>query len=129
MVQNVFTSQDFNSLLDNYFGREISYYPVVQTLSNITGEETLTEGAEERIKVHFVRYNQSYTYEKAGFKQHGDAIMLSKVSDAVQVNDVVIVDSIKYRVKERFDVPGVFDSTGTGTLLVYTAVNLFIDEE
>lgn len=128
MVQNVFTAQDFDSLLDNYFGRQIDFAKVTQNTSNITGEEALVEGTTQQIKVHFVRYNQSYDYNKAGFKEAGDAIMLSKIADNVKVNDVVWVDSIKYRVKESFDVPGIFESTGSGTTLVYTASNLFLAE-
>ena len=40
----------------------------------------------------------------------------------------VLIDFTKYRVKEAFNVPGVFDNTGFGTRYIYTACNLFIDD-
>lgn len=128
MVQNVFTVTDFDSLLDNYFGRQINHTVISKAIDNLSGEETLTEGVTSAIKCFFIRYMQGWDYRKMGFKEQGDAIALTKYGDSVQLNDILTVDGRKYRVKERFDVPGVFDSTGAGTELVYTVCNLFLAE-
>lgn len=204
MVQRVINAEDFNFILDNYFGREITRVPVTQGTSNISGQETLTDGTPDEIKAYYLRRNQTWDYKKEGFLEQGDAVLLSKIDDAVKINHkiyadgtkltissidgdattitvdtstdhglsvgnkviiqettnydgvytvatitdsdtftiedtthdldaetsgYVIKDYLKFRVKEAFDVPGVFDSTGAGTTLIYTYSNLFIISE
>jgi len=56
--------------------------------------------------------------------------MLSKYEDSVQKDDKIVIDeNDMYYVKERYDVPGIFDPTGTTdneTEYIYTACNLFL---
>ena len=40
----------------------------------------------------------------------------------------IIKDYTKFRIKEAYNVPGVFDSTGQDTDMVYTSCNLFLEE-
>jgi len=129
MVQNVLTVEDFNQILDNYAGRQVTHTPVTQTISNVSGQETLTDGTPGAIKAYFMKYNQTWDYAKAGFLEQGDAVMLAKIADGVKKNDKITADGEDYRVQEAFDVPGVFDSTGSGTTMVYTACNLFLINE
>jgi|GEM_PF-2599401 len=128
MVQNVLTVQDFNSVLDNYSGRQVSHVPAVRTISNISGQETITDGTAVTIKVHFIRTQQNWDYAKAGFLERGDAVMLSKYADGVVKNDKIIAEGNKFRVKEAFNVPGVYSSTSSATSFVYTSCNLFLEE-
>ena len=128
MVQNVLTVADFDRVLDNYTGRVVSHIPQVKTTSNITGQETLTDGTAVNIKAHIFRTNQNWDFAKAGFLEKGNAVMLSKYADSVGKDDVISMEGDKFRVRESFDVNGVYDSTGSGTSFVYTASNLFLIE-
>ena len=126
MVQNVLTVTDFDNMLDNYAGRQITHTPIVKTTSNISGQETLTDGTSVTIKAYFMRTNQLWDFEKMGFLEKGNAVMLAKYASSVVKNSKITVDGNDYRVKEAFNVPGVYDSTGSGTSFVYTACNLFL---
>ena len=126
MVQNVLSTSDFNRILDDYAGVQVSHTPVTKTTSNVSGQEALADGTPANIKCYFMRTGQNWDFEKAGFFEKGDAVMLAKVSDAVAKNDKITFKGSVYRVKEAFDVPGVFDSTGSGSSYVYTACNLFL---
>lgn len=128
MVQNVLTVEDFDQILDNYSGRQVSHIPIVKTTSNISGKETLTEGTAVTIKCHFTRTVQNWDYAKAGFFEGGDAVMLSKYADGVVKDDIINVEGNKFRVKEAYNVVGVYDSTGSTTSFVYTSCNLFLTE-
>lgn len=128
MISNVLTTGDFDKILDDYSGRQVTHTPVVQTVSNISGQETLTDGTTKTIKVHFLRTAQSWDFEKAGFLEKGDAVMLSKHADGVKKDDKITADSQVFRVREAYNVPGVFDSTGSSTSFVYTSCNLFLIE-
>ncbi len=118
----------FDLLLDQSAGRVISHTPVTKTISNVSGAETLTEGDAVNIKAHFVRTNQKFNFDKAGLVEQGDAILTAKYGDNIQKNDVITVNGEKFRVIERYDVAGVFDSTSSGTTYVYTMCSLFFYE-
>lgn len=128
MVQKVLTARDFNRILDSYAGRQLSHIPIVKSISNMTGQETLTEGTAVSIKAYFMRTGQNFDYGKQGFLEKGDAVVLSKYADGVTTNDIIEVEGNKFRIKESFHVPGTYDSTGSGTEFVYTACNLFLFE-
>jgi hypothetical protein len=126
MVQTVLSVNDFDRILDNYTGRQITYTPIVKTVSNISGQETLTDGTPKNIKAHFIRTNQQWDFEKLGFLEKGHAVALTKYADGVVQDGKITEGGNTYRVKEAYNVPGVFDSTGEGTAFVYTACNLFL---
>jgi len=125
MVQKVFTVNDFNFILDNYAGQYLPHTKVTKTTSNYTGEETLTEGTAVNIKCYVMKTGQNFNFKEYGFIEKGDMVGLFKIADAVTLNSLITINGEKYRVNESFDVPGVFDSTGTGTVYVYTAASLF----
>lgn len=125
MVNTILNANDFNQILDAYAGRTISHTPVTQTTSNITGEETLTDGTAVDIKCYVMKTNQSFNYKDVGFIEIGDMVALCKVEDSVGVNSKLTVNGEVFRVKEKFDVPGVFDSSTTA-VYIYTVCNLFI---
>ena len=126
MVQLVLSVNDFNSILDNYSGRQVLHTPIVRTVSNISGQETLTDGTSVTIKVHFMRTSQRWDFEKAGFLEKGDAVMLTKYAAGVVKNDKITVGENDYRVREAFNVPGTFSSTSDATSFTYTSCNLFL---
>lgn len=126
MVQNIFTPNDFNALLDNYHGRQATHIPVTKTINGLSGQEILTEESPVTIKCFMIRPMQSWDYKKEGFLEKGDAIALTKYADNIQLNDLLTIDGVSYRVKERYDVAGIYDSTGSGTAMTYTVCNLFL---
>ena len=126
MTQSVLSVNDFNSILDNYSGRQVLHTPIVRTVSNISGQETLTDGTSVTIKVHFMRTSQRWDFEKAGFLEKGDAVMLTKYAAGVVKNDKITVGGNDYRVREAFNVPGTFSSTSDATSFTYTSCNLFL---
>ena len=128
MTQRVLSVADFDSILDNYAGRQLTHTPVVRTISNITGQETLGDGTPKTLKAYFMRTSQKWDFEKMGFLEKGDAVALTKYADGVVKNDKITVEGNKYRVREAYNVPGTFDSTGSGTTMTYTACNLFLIE-
>ncbi len=125
MVNNILTADDFNAILDDYAGRTLSHTPVTQTLSNITGQETLTDGTPANIKCYVMKTGQNFDYKEMGFMEQGDMVALCKVADSVGVNSKITINGEVFRVKEKFDVPGVFDSSTTATY-IYTVCNLFL---
>ncbi len=126
-LQKWLTVNDFNQILDNYAGRTIPHISVSTSPSNITGEETLIESAPVNIKCYILKQNQNWNYKESGFLEKGDAVALTKIADTVKVNDIIIIHNEKFRVKESYDVPGEFDSSGISTY-VYTFCNLFLIE-
>jgi len=125
MVQKAFTVKDFDFILDNYAGRQLTHTPYTKTTSNYTGEETLTAGTAVSIKCYVMKTGQRFDFKQYGFLEKGDMVGLFKIADSVTLNSLITVNGEKYRVKESFDVPGTFDSTGTGTVYTYTAASLF----
>ena len=125
-IQKVLTVEDFNSILDNYAGRQLSHVVVTRTIDNISGHEVFSEASPVPIKAYFMRTMQQWDFEEAGFSEKGDAVALCKVADGIKKDNLLIIDGSKFRVKEAFNVPGVFDSTGSGSQMVYTATNLFL---
>ncbi len=125
MTNNILTVADFDAILDDYAGRTLSHTPVTKTVSNITGEETLTDGTPANIKCYVMKTGQNFDYKEYGFIEKGDMVALCKVADSVQINSKITVDSEVFRVKESFKVPGVFTSSTTATY-VYTVCNLFL---
>ncbi len=125
MVQKIFSVADFDFILDNYAGRQLSHTPVTKTTSNYTGEETLTDGTPTNIKCYVMKTGQNFDFKGMGFLEKGQMVGLFKIADGVKINSIITVNGEDYRVRESFDVPGEFDSTGSGTVYVYTAGSLF----
>ena len=125
MVNNILSAADFDSILDSYSGRTISRTQVTITTSNITGEETLVDGTTDTVKCHVMKTGQSFDFKNMGFMEQGDSVGLFKIADAIDVNHKVTINSEVFRVKEKYDVPGVFTPTGTSTL-IYSVCNMFL---
>lgn len=125
MANVILSVADFNQILDSYAGRTLSHIPVTQSTSNITGEEVLTDGTPVNIKCYMIKTGQNFNYQEMGFMEQGDMVGLFKISDSVAKDSKITINGEVFRVKEAFDVPGVFDSTTTATY-VYTAANLFL---
>lgn len=123
VIQSLMTAVDFERILDDYCGRTLSHTPVTQTTSNITGEETLADGTPINIKCYVMKTGQTFNYKEWGLMEQGDMVGLFKVADSVQINSKVTVNGEVFRVKEKYDVPAVFDSSSTATY-IYTVCSM-----
>jgi len=126
-INELFPAASWQIVLDDW-GRHVSHIPATQSLSNITGQESIAEGSPVTIQAYFVRTTQLWNFEKAGFIEKGDAIMLAKYADSVKTADRISADGVKYRIIESYDVPGTLDNYGSGTVMVYTVCRLVMIE-
>lgn len=124
MVNTIISAADFNQILNSYAGRTLTHTPITTTTSNITGEETQVDETPVAIKCYVMKTNQSFNYREAGFIEQGDMVGLFKIADSVSINSKFTINGEVFQVKESFDVPGVFDSSTTATL-IYTVGNLY----
>ena len=125
MTNNILSVADFNSILDSYAGRTLNHTPVTQITSNLTGEETLTDGTVVAIKCYVMKTGQNFNYKEMGLMEGGDVVGLFKIADNVKINSKITINGETFRVKESYNVPGVFDSSTTATY-VYTVASLFL---
>jgi len=130
MVQKILSKNDFQRILDSYAGQLIKRIPITKTTNNNSGEETLTQGTPVMIKAYFMRTGQRWDYQKAGFIEKGDAVLLAKYEDRVSKDDLIVQEtSGTCRIKELYDVPGEFGmQSASETKFVYTACNLFLSQ-
>lgn len=108
----------FNQIL-NICGCSVDLYPVTKSISNDYGDETLTEGTKQTIKVYIVKQNHRWTFDEEGQIEGGDALLLVPSTITIKKDDRIAFDSENYIVEntqERF-VEG---------KLIYTKCNLFL---
>ena len=72
--------------------------PVTKTTSNVTGDETLTDGTDETISVTFFRRETNWAMENPGLIEGADAIMLFVSTQTMNKDDKITYDSETYRV-------------------------------
>jgi hypothetical protein len=92
-----FTHDPFYEMLEN-FAKTISRTPVTKTESNVSGDETLTEGTPANISGCFYRREDVYDPEKYGLLQNADAILLVKDTVTIVKDDKITYDSEDYRI-------------------------------
>ena len=93
----------FTTMIDN-FDKPVSRTPVTKTESNISGDETLTDGSTTAdIDAAFFRKEDSWISNKPGLIQNADAIIIVKTSQALKKNDKIGFDGENYRVDKVVD--------------------------
>lgn len=90
----------FESMIDN-FSKTLTYTPVVKTVDNITGDETLSPGTPVSIVGAFFRKEDDWTQDKAGLIQNADAILLVKKDVTIAKDSTIEYDGEKYRVDKQ----------------------------
>lgn len=129
-INVVFSEVEFETILDDTVGRLVSHQVVTKTVSNITGQETLSYASGVSIKVYFMKYNQQWDYQKSGFHEKGDAVMLALPASGVKKDDRIVIDDQTYRIQEAFSVPGTFNPASSDVTLIYIACNMrLVDRE
>jgi len=101
-MANLFTGVQtyvFNNLITKY-GYDVTRTPVTKTTSNITGEETLTDGTATTITAYITRKTQPWHLDKEGLIEGGDALMLVKSTDTINKDDKITANGVIYRVHD-----------------------------
>ena len=94
-----FTNAGYELMIDN-FGKTISRTPITKTESNISGDETLTEGTVVSITGAFFRKEDAWAQDKEGLFQGADGILMIKDGITVNKDDKITYDSEDYRVQK-----------------------------
>jgi hypothetical protein len=102
------------------YGDTVTHTPVTKTLSNVTGDETLTDGTGVNINAYIVRKNAPWFLDKAGLIQGGDALMLVSSAITITKDDKITWNSNTYRVQD------VLLRNQIGGNCAYTLCNLFL---
>jgi hypothetical protein len=92
----------FTNAIDDH-GRTCNLYTATEVFDNYSGDETLTYPADAQsvaITAFVNRYSQKFIYDKCGFAEKGDSIILVKSDQTIKKNDIVKVGTIKYIVRE-----------------------------
>lgn len=87
----------------NYTGLELTRTPVTKTLSNVEGDEILTDGTPESIDVYFTKKTTDWVFDKEGEVEGGDAFMLTKYNQTINKNDKITYEGNTYRVQMVID--------------------------
>ncbi len=92
-----FTNAGYELMIEN-FGKVISRTPITKTESNISGDETLTEGTAANITGAFFRAEDAWSQDKEALFQGADAVILIKNSVTLNKNDKLTFSGEDYRV-------------------------------
>jgi hypothetical protein len=120
--------KSFDTILNQSFGRNVSHIPRTKAISNISGAESYTEASSQNIYCYFMRMSQAWVWDKASKIEGGSAVLLAKIDDSVQKDDLIEADGVQYVIKDIFNVPGVYNKDGT-VELIYSYCNLFLYED
>jgi len=97
MVSGIKTA-DFTTFILGDLGQSVTIQSVTKTISNITGDRTLTYAVGTSITVIFLRKNTIREYDTEGVLEKADAYMMANTTDSVARNDKVTHDSNVYRI-------------------------------
>ncbi len=92
-----FTADPFQEMITN-FSKTISRTPVTKTESNISGDETLTNGTPANISGAFFRKEDDHFVEHFGHLDNADAVILVLPSVTLNKDDKLTYDGEDYRV-------------------------------
>lgn len=123
---NLISKRDIEQIFSSWHGRKVVVTPRTQTYDNDTGEQSFTNGTSKTITAYFVRSNQKWDYEKAGFFEKGDGFLVCKYKEGVKKDDLITVESLNFVVREVLNVPSVLDPDGSNTEFIFTSCNLFL---
>ena len=110
------TEADFYGGPIKDFGRLLTLTRVTTTVSNITGEKTMTDGTELNIIGVFQRKSPVYSLMKEGLRQDVDAVAYIDKDQEIARNDKITVNGFTYRVENYlvhfYDGNGIMQEVG-----------------
>jgi len=102
------------------FKKILTRTPVTKTTSNLSGSETLTDGAADtNYQGILFRRQDTYNQEYVGLFKGADAILLVKTSQTINKNDKIAFDGDTFRVDDVVN-------RYAGTLKIYQTARLFL---
>ena len=104
--------------------RTVSRTPITKTTDNITGAETLSEGTPGNISAVFLQRNDKWDPAREGLTEEADAYLMVKDSVTLNKDDLITVDTRKYRVH---DIITRYTDSNQETA-VYKYATLFLNE-
>jgi hypothetical protein len=113
--------------IDNYFtntlrsGVSVTRIPVTKIYDETYGQETLTEGTSESIDCYFTKMKTKWFFDKEGQVEGGDGFILTKSTQTLNKDDIIVYNSRRYRVKDTLNII-------VNGVLVGVQGNLFIIE-
>lgn len=114
--------EDFQNVAITKSGVNVTRTPVTKTISNTYGDEILTDGKPETIKVFIVKKNTKWFIEHAGEFEQADALMLTEYDQAIAKNDKITYLTRIYRVQD------VLERTAGEGQVVYKVCPLYLIE-
>ena len=108
-----------DSIIDR-LSRDVSVMIATKEVNPISGEETLTKGEAATISMVFYKTAQSWTFDKEGNVEGGDAFIVTK-TEAYKKNDEIVIDGETYRVSNYVS----YYSDDANRTKIYTYYNLF----
>ena len=99
-VDNFYTSSTWS-------GATVTRTPVTKTISNLRGDETLSEGTSENIVCYFsldFKKTNRFFISNEGEVESGDAFILVRSTQTLNKNDIITANSRKYRVADIYNV-------------------------
>lgn len=98
MVNLAFDASVFARAIEG-FGKDVTYTPVTQTLTNF-GDEILTDGTPVVIEAAFYTNKDEFVQDKPALILNADAIVIVYPDQDIRKNDKVTFDGITYRVQD-----------------------------
>lgn len=119
------TGVNFDIVLNliTQYGSSVTVTPVTKTISNIEGDETLTEGTTYSETVYLSRKSTDWSFDEAGLVKGGDAVMIITPSSSIKKDDLVKHNDTTYRVQN------IIKRTQAGGTNMFTSCNLFLVED
>jgi hypothetical protein len=99
-MTNNFTGVNFNVVLNliTKYGSSVTITPVVKTTSNISGDETLTEGTSFTATLYVSRKTSDWFVDQAGLIKGGDLLIVAPPTTDIDKDYVVTFNGDDYRV-------------------------------
>lgn len=82
------------------FSKTLSLTPITKTVSNLSGNETLTEGTSVEVSGALFRKEDTWSQDKAGLFQGADAILLTLPDDPIAKNTIITYNGENYRTQK-----------------------------
>jgi hypothetical protein len=108
------------TILPRYYTTAVVRSIVTLSQSNIDGDETSAVSSTENINVYIARKARPWNFDKTGYIEGGDAIMLIDYQQAMSRGDLITWNGNTYQVQTVLD----RDMLGGG--VAYKTCNLFL---
>jgi len=119
MVYNFTATKTSTDILIDNMSKTLSRTPITKTTSNITGDETLTEGNPVNISGVFYKKDDERLLDKEGLFKGADAVLIVKIGVTINKDDKITFDSEDFRVEDVIKRYG-------GTTSFYQMARLFL---